>query len=98
MGNGTGNAEAAQTQYVYACSGPALPEVPRVGEDYVLNGVERPRGDQPDEYATSVACWDMMMVLKPMMGLGALPIIDRLIANCSFQGHNSCKKGVIQNI
>ena len=97
MGNGNGNAEAAQTQCVYGCSSPTLPEVPRVGEDYVLNGVERPRGDQPDEYATSddiitsVACWDMMMVLKPMMGLGALPIIDRLIANCSFQGHHSFK-------
>ena len=76
MGNGNGNAEAAQSQCVYACSSPTLPEVPRVGEDYVLSGVERLRGDQPDEYATSidiiirVAGWDLMMVLKPMMGLG----------------------------
>ena len=73
-----------------------------MGEDYVLSGVERPPGDQPDEYdtsddiITSLACWDLMMVLKPMMGLGALPIIDRLIANCSFQGHNSSKLGILQ--
>ena len=33
---------------------------------------------------TSLACCDLMMVLKPMMGLG-------VIVNCSFQGHNSFK-------
>ena len=47
-----------------------------VGEDYVLNGIERPRVDHPHVYVTcndiitSLACCDLMMVLKPMMGLG----------------------------
>ena len=73
---GDGNAQDAKTQCMNACSSPTLPEVPRVGEDYVLNGVERPRGDHPHEYATSIdiitslACWDLIMVLKPMKGLG----------------------------
>ena len=59
-----------------ACSSPTLPEVPRVGEDYVLSGVERPRGDHPHEYDTSIdiitslACCDLMMDLEPMMWLG----------------------------
>ena len=95
MGNGIGNAQAAQTQCVHAAA-PPYPRYPGLAR--TMSSVESGLGgDQPDEYdtsddiITSLACWDLMMVLKPMMGLGALPIIDRLIANCSFQGHHSFK-------